>query len=51
MTKEELIHILSEKDVDYVMDRLTQDGIDCDERDFMFVLEDIMEKYFKSETL
>lgn len=49
MSKEELIELLLNGETDVVVDKLENDGVEIWERDFLFVLEDIVEKYFKKE--
>lgn len=47
MSKEELLALLENGETDTILIELESDGIEVWERDFYFVLEDIIEKYFK----
>lgn len=47
MTKEDFLVLLADEKTDTIIDELESDGIEVFERDFYFVLEDIVKKYFK----
>lgn len=47
MSKDNLLNLLANGETDTIIKELESDGIEVFERDFYFVLEDIVEKYFK----
>lgn len=47
MDKNELIELISNGKTDTLLIKLEADGIEVWERDFHFVLEDIVKKYFR----
>lgn len=47
MSGEELIELLANGKTHIIVDKLEKDGIEIWDRDFPFVLEDIIEKYFR----
>lgn len=49
MSKEEVMQLMCNGEVNTLISKLRQDGIEVVERDFCSVLQDIAEKYFYNE--